>query len=121
MSVKEESATAKIRAANKFTTVKRNESVRLRLGAEGLSAVEPISVPQLLQRAATNYPDLAALKHKDADGVWQTTTYSQYRANVLHTAKAFIKLGLEPHNAVAILAFNSPEWFTSELAAIHAG
>lgn len=121
MSVKEESATAKIRAANKYTTTKRDEAVRLRLGTEGVAALEPISVPQMLQRAATNNPDLPALKHKDADGVWQTTTYSQYRASVLHTAKAFIKLGLEPHNAVAILAFNSPEWFVSELAAIHAG
>lgn len=121
MSVKEETATARIRAATKYTTTKRDEAVRLRIGSDGLSAVEPISVPQLLQRTATNYPDLPALKHKDADGVWQTTTYSQYRAAVLQTAKAFIKLGLEAHNSVAILAFNSPEWFVSELAAIHAG
>lgn len=121
MSAKEESATGKIRAASKYATSKRDEAVRLRIGADGVASYEPISVPQMLQRSATNYPDLPALKHKDADGVWQTTTYSQYRADVLHTAKAFIKLGLEPHNAVAILAFNSPEWFVSELAAIHAG
>lgn len=121
MSAKEETATAKIRAATKYTTTNRNEAVRLRIGTEGIAAVEPLSVPQLLQRAATSNPDLPALKHKDADGVWHALTYSQYRANVLHTAKAFIKLGLEPHNAVAILAFNSPEWFISELAAIHAG
>lgn len=47
--------------------------------------------------------------------------FSQYREKSLHIAKAFIKLGLEAHNSVGILAFNSPEWFYSELGAIHAG
>lgn len=121
MSAKEESATTRIREATKYTTTDRNEPVRLRIGTDGVAGLEPISVPQLLQRTATNNPDLPAMKYKDADGVWQAITYSQYRANVLHTAKAFIELGLEPHNAVAILAFNSHEWFISELAAIHAG
>lgn len=121
MSVKEESVGGRSRPATKYATTERDESVRLRIGNDGLAACEPISVPELLKRSATNYPDLPALKQKDDEGVWQTTTYSQYRSAVLHTAKAFIKLGLEPHNAVAILAFNSPEWFVSELAAIHAG
>lgn len=38
-----------------------------------------------------------------------------------HIAKAFIKLGLQPRNTVAVISFNCPEWFYSELAAIHAG
>lgn len=36
-------------------------------------------------------------------------------------AKVFIKLGLEPRHTVSVLAFNSVEWFVSDLAAIHAG
>lgn len=40
---------------------------------------------------------------------------------VLTCAKAFLKLGLERHHSVAILGFNSPEWFIADLAAIHAG
>jgi len=36
-------------------------------------------------------------------------------------AKAFIKLGLEPHHSVGILGFNSPEWFLSDLGAVFAG
>lgn len=36
-------------------------------------------------------------------------------------AKAFIALGLEPHNAVCVYGFNSPEWFFSDIAAICAG
>lgn len=38
-----------------------------------------------------------------------------------HIAKAFIKLGLERHHSVGILAFNCAEWYYSSIAAIHAG
>lgn len=113
--------TPKVRPATSFHATKGSDAVRLRIGADGPSAVEPLTVPQVLQRAATNFPDVSALMQKDADNKWQSVTYSQYRENVLRTAKAFIKLGLEPYHSVAILAFNSPEWFYSELGAIHAG
>lgn len=112
--------TAKVRPASEFRTVKREEAVKLRMG-EGVSALEPVTLPYVLYRTAKNHPDVPALKHKNADNIWETVTYSQYRENVLKTAKVFIKLGLEPKNTVAILAFNSPEWFYSELGAIHAG
>lgn len=113
--------TSKVRPASDYFTTKRDEAVKLRIIADGVSAHEPLTIPYVMYRTAKNYPDVPALKHKNADNVWETVTYSQYRQNVLKTAKVFIKLGLEPKNTVAILAFNSPEWFYSELAAIHAG
>lgn len=112
---------SKMRPATDFKTSDRDGSVKLRIGTEGISANEPLTLPYLLNRTATNHPDVVALKRNNADNVWETVTYSQYRENVLKTAKIFIKLGLEPRHAVAILAFNSPEWFYSELGAIHAG
>uniref|UniRef100_A0A1A9UWL2 AMP-dependent synthetase/ligase domain-containing protein n=1 Tax=Glossina austeni TaxID=7395 RepID=A0A1A9UWL2_GLOAU len=45
----------------------------------------------------------------------------QYEQNVCQIAKAFIKLGLEAHHAVGVLAFNCPEWFYSAMSVIHAG
>jgi len=53
--------------------------------------------------------------------VFVVILYRQYYEKVKHLAKAFIKLGLEERNSVGVLAFNCPEWFYSELAAIHAG
>lgn len=113
--------TSKLRPASSYQTTKREDCVKLRIGTEGVSATEPLTLPHVFYRTAKNYPDAAALKYKNEDNKWQTITYSQYRENVLKTAKVFIKLGLEPKNTVAILAFNSPEWFYSELGAIHAG
>ena len=92
----------------------------LRMGDAKISARKPISVPSLLQNVATQYPDHRALSVK-RNGVWQNFTYSQYRQDVLTMSKAFIKLGLDRFHGVCILGFNSPEWFISDLAAIHAG
>lgn len=47
--------------------------------------------------------------------------FRQYEQKVHQTAKAFIKLGLDPHAAVGVLAFNCAEWFYSAMGAIHAG
>lgn len=110
-----------MRPATDYWTSKRDDSVKLRIGSDGISANEPLTLPYVLYRTATNYPDVAALKYKNDDNAWETVTYSQYREHVIKTAKIFIKLGLEPKSTVAILAFNSPEWFYSELGAIHAG
>lgn len=86
------------------------------------ASVDPITIPALLKRTAENYPNTAALMYKDVVlGEWCGITYREYRERVERMAKVFIKLGLERHGIVAVLAFNSVEWFVSELAAIHAG
>jgi len=96
-------------------------AVKLRLGKEGITARQPVSIPQLLNKTATEFPNHVALCSKDINKEWQQLTFSQYREKVLHMAKVFIKLGLEPRHTVSVLAFNSVEWFVSDLAAIHAG
>ena len=48
-------------------------------------------------------------------------SYTEYLKDITSVAKAFVHLGLEHHYGVAILGFNSPEWFISDLAAIFAG
>ncbi|XP_052869909.1 very long-chain-fatty-acid--CoA ligase bubblegum [Anopheles cruzii] len=95
--------------------------VKLRLAKEGLAARNPISVPELMNHTVRDHPDHPAMMYQDAQKKWQTITYREYRERVHHMSKVFIKLGLEPHHTVAVLAFNSPEWFVSELSAIHSG
>ena len=41
-----------------------------------------------------------------------------FLTDVRCASRAFIKLGLEPRKSVAIMGFNSPEWFISDLAAV---
>lgn len=94
----------------------------LRDATSRTSLVEPISIPALMKRTCENYPNHTALMYLDeVSKEWRGVTYREYRNRVEKMAKVFIKLGLEHHGSVAVLAFNSVEWFISELAAIHAG
>lgn len=87
-----------------------------------LAAVEPITIPNLMKRTVESFSDHEALKFKDEETKqWKSISYKQYQERVEKIAKVFIKLGLERHGTVAVLAFNSVEWLVSELAAIHAG
>lgn len=80
------------------------------------------TVMQLWEQAKTRWPTKEALHWKDAaTNVWQNWTWQQYYDNVIACAKSFIKLGLEPGKAVAIIGFNSKEWFVADFATIFAG
>ena len=46
---------------------------------------------------------------------WLRWTYSEYLSSVETTALGLVALGLEPGDAVAIMGFNAPEWFFSDL------
>ncbi|CAH2989358.1 unnamed protein product [Chilo suppressalis] len=104
-----------------YTVWAPDAAVKLRIAPRGLAAEPPLSVPGLLTRMATRYPDLYALCSKKKDGKWHKITYKQYRERVRTVAKGFLKLGLERYHSVCIIGFNSEPWFLSDLAAIHAG
>lgn len=83
---------------------------------------EALTLPQLLNKSVELFPDRAALKFKKSDSdEWNVITYKEYKSRAVKIAKCFIKLGLKEFESVAVLAFNCPEWFIAELAAIHAG
>ncbi len=78
------------------------------------------TVMAVLESSARRWPNLLAMQVKQPGG-WKGTTYKQYRDSVRLTARAFIKLGLEPKQGVAIIGYNCPEWFLADIGAIYAG
>jgi len=105
--------------ASAYVTSDINGKVKLRLD-ENTNEYPPMSLPSMLTKAAEESPDQIALGVK-RDGDWVKWTYSDYLKDVRCASRAFIKLGLEPRRAVAIMGFNSPEWFISDLAAVFSG
>jgi long-chain acyl-CoA synthetase len=73
-------------------------------------------VTRVRDRAATT-PGRVALREKDF-GVWQEVTWAAYWENVLDVAHAFLALGVEPGDRVAIHSENRREWLYTDLAAI---
>lgn len=103
-----------------FTTYAEGAVQISKLGHEPGKSRPPISVPGMLKAAAEESPNSPALLDK-RNGKWVTWTYEDYYEEVRNAAKGFIALGLQRHEAVCILGFNSPEWFIANHAAIMAG
>jgi long-subunit acyl-CoA synthetase (AMP-forming) len=68
-------------------------------------------------REQASRPAMAARR----DGAWRTTSWAEYRDAVRQAAGALVAAGVAPGRGVVILAFNRPEWFVANLAAIAAG
>jgi len=79
-----------------------------------------LRVMDVLDRAARQWPDGAAMRSKRA-GAWRTITWPEYRAQARLVARGFMALGLEPAGCVTIIGFNCPEWFLADVGAIYAG
>lgn len=87
-----------------------------------LKTMKAITVPDFFMKTVERYSDRSALVYKNLDSdKWISITYKEYHQRVEKIAKAFIQLGLQPYGSVAVLAFNCPEWFISQLAVNHAG
>ncbi|KAK9889339.1 hypothetical protein WA026_004614 [Henosepilachna vigintioctopunctata] len=109
--------------ATEETTTDRAGCVKLRIPKSGtaIETVKPISIPGLINNTVANFADNVAYVYKDDNGKQVKVTYKQYLHQIRTCAKGFLQLGLEQHNAVCILGFNSPEWIISNMAAIFAG
>ena len=83
----------------------------------GPASVPPTNVCEVFKKIIKKYPSKPALRVK-RNGEWVTWTFKQYYLDVARGAKSMIRLGLEPHNGVCVLGFNSPEWFIAYLCGI---
>ena len=107
--------------ATSFYTSEPSECVKIiKLKDDTMNGTS--TVPELLTETVNLYPDRIALMHKKQENdAWIPISYKEYKNRVEKVAKAFLKLGLEKHGKVAVIAYNSVEWFLSQLGVIHAG
>ncbi|KAJ6664148.1 hypothetical protein lerEdw1_008363 [Lerista edwardsae] len=74
----------------------------------------------MFQESLEKYGSLHAMASKK-NGKWEKITFEEYYHLSRKAAKGFLKLGLEQFHSVAILGFNSEEWFISAVGAVFAG
>jgi len=112
--------------ATNFTTTLPDGAVCIRKVDADADNYPPVSVPTFLRKAVELGGEHTALAVKrdssdEGEAAWTKWTYRQYLDEVEVVARAFIKLGLEPRHGVAIIGFNAPEWFISDVATVFAG
>jgi len=80
----------------------------------------PDTVLEIFEATAHAQADRPAMARKRG-GTWERTTWRGYRDAVRQTARALVATGVKPGQGVVILAFNRPEWYVANLAAIAVG
>nr|XP_046249054.1 long-chain-fatty-acid--CoA ligase ACSBG1 [Scatophagus argus] len=116
--IEEKFADVPLAPAHSLWTTDAKGAVRLRI-EEGCPE-EPITVHQMFKTSVEKYGHMYALASKK-NNKWEKITFLEYYQFCRRAAKSFIKLGLERFHGVAILGFNSAEWFFSAVGAIMAG
>lgn len=94
--------------------------VKLRMAETGPASEPPVTVHQMFATAVERFGSSTALGWKEGEQN-KTLNYADYYQACRTAAKAFLKLGLERYHGVAILGFNSVEWFIADIGAIFAG
>lgn len=69
------------------------------------------STPLLIQSNANNYPDQPAISVQDADGNWQTDSWSEYFDYCIQISKSLLALGFNKNDKLSIYSYNRKEWF----------
>src|SRR5690625_1100536 len=82
--------------------------------ASGSSAA--MTMPQLLDGLADSHASSVAMQEKHY-GIWQPTTWEQYRQRVRDFAHGLAEMGVQRGEIIAVLGDNRPEWLIAELAA----
>lgn len=74
------------------------------------------TIPKFLIEIAEKYPDYEAQLSKDADGVFQPTTYSEFLDIVCDMAAGLAKLGITRGDHVGLISENRKEWLIADIA-----
>jgi long-subunit acyl-CoA synthetase (AMP-forming) len=80
----------------------------------------PDTVLEIFEATARAHTDGPAMARKRG-GAWEKITWREYRDAVRQTARALVATGVKPGQGIVILAFNRPEWYVANLAAIAVG
>ena len=83
--------------------------------------VEGKTIVDFLNRNAEQFGNQPAVHFKNADGEWDSLTWSQYRSTIHDAAAGLETLGVGDGEFVGIMAGNRPEHVIADYATIHAG
>lgn len=86
-----------------------------------MTARAPRNATDLLAHRVAQAPDHVAFEVRDAEGAWRPVTTRAFEAEVRALAKGLVGVGVQPGDAIAIMAPTRYEWAVADLAAWYAG
>lgn len=78
------------------------------------------TIPEIVLNRTEQWPDVVVTMHRE-NGDWIPTKWSEFGELTLSLASGFRELGLEPGQAVSIVAGTSRDWLVTDMATTMAG
>lgn len=83
----------------------------IKVEKKGVNSLVPSTVLDVFRQTVNKYGDKLALSIK-IENIWRGWTWSDYYEEVMRGARSLVKLGIEKHDGVSIIGFNSPGKYT---------
>jgi len=99
----------------------RDGEIPIKRSRTGISAVQPVTIIDAFKTAVEKNGNKMCWRRETSPGNWETCTWVKHYRNCTQSAKALIALGVNQHDSINIIGFNSWEWFTACLGSILAG
>ena len=75
----------------------------------------------IIKSNLTNHPDQQIALSKKENGQWRNYSIQEYAEIVDKLSYAFIELGIQPNDKIAIIGSNSPQWNMLDMAIMQVG
>ncbi|MDD3643492.1 MAG: long-chain fatty acid--CoA ligase [Candidatus Krumholzibacteria bacterium] len=89
--------------------------------AGGFVRPDPRTIPEAFARAVSRYQSRTALRYRDGNGAYTGIAYEELDRLTDRLASALRRLGIEPGDRVAIIAYHGPKWVIADLAVLKLG
>jgi len=102
-------------------TCARDGCIPIKRSRSGISSMAPSTIVDVFKRAVAKNGERVCWRRETEPGNWELCTWTKHYRNCTKSAKSLMALGLEAHDAVNIIGFNSWQWFTANMGCILAG
>jgi len=99
----------------------RDGEIPVKRSRTGIAATPAVTIVEVFQSAVEKNGHKMSWRREKPDGTWETCTWVKHYRNCRQSAKALMALGLNQHDSINIIGFNSWQWFTANLGCVLAG
>ena len=79
------------------------------------------TVPKMLRKVATDYPEIAAQRSKNKAGVFEPVLYRELYDLALDFGAALLELGVKRGEPIGLIADNRKEWLQADMGIMAIG
>lgn len=85
-----------------------------------MNGLEP-TIPKMIRKTASDYPEIVAQRYKNAEGVFQAITYREMYQLMLDFGAALLELGVKRGEPIGLIADDRKEWFHASVGIMGIG